>query len=419
MGDRFPRDLQYLKFSAYGFLKNLRFFEPFMILFLVEQGISFLEVGTLYAIREIAVNILEVPTGAIADGIGRRRTMVASFVAYIVSFVLFWFGSTMAAFVVAMLFFSFGEAFRTGTHKAMIFTYLRLNGLQAHSNDYYGHTRGWSQTGSAVSALIAAAIVFAAGNYRSVFLFSMIPYGLDLLLMLSYPAELDGEVGTFSIRGIGRSFADLVQGVRETVRRPGAVRSVASAAVFAGYFKGSKDYLQPMIAALAVSLPFATGLTGERREAILVGVVYTVIYLLTSVASRGSASVARRLARPERALNWELVAGLLVAIGAGLTRAAGLSVLPVVFFVGIFLMQNLRQPVAIAVVADRVAERVLATVLSAESQLQSVFAALTAFAIGAAAEAAAGNVGLGVAGAAAAGLVALPLLWIRSRPAPA
>lgn len=410
---RFPRDLQYFKFSAYGFLKNLRFFEPFMVLFLLDQGVSFLQVGTLYAIREIAVNVLEIPTGAVADALGRRRTMIASFLAYLVSFALFWFGSTFTFFLIAMLFFSFGEAFRTGTHKAMIFTHLRLRGLQEHSNDYYGHTRAWSQTGSALSSLIAAAIVFGSGNYRAVFLFSMIPYVLDLLLMLTYPAELDGESGQLAWNSIADSFRALGRGLRETARRPGAARSVASAAAFAGYFKGAKDYLQPMIAALALSLPAATSLATEQRKALLVGLVYTAIYLLTSIASRNSAGLAKRLRSPERALNWELVVGLLLAAGAGFARAGDRTILPVLFFIAIYVLQNLRQPVGVAVVAERVPENVLATVLSVESQLQSLLAALIAFAVGAAAEAAGGNVGLGLAGVAAAGIVALPFLWIR------
>jgi len=413
MRERFPRDLQYVKFSAYGFLKNLRFFEPFMILFLLEQGVTFLQVGTLYAIREIAVNVLEIPTGAIADGLGRRRTMIASFASYLVSFVLFWFGSGFGAFLVAIVLFSFGEAFRTGTHKAMIFTYLRLKNLEAQSNDYYGHTRAWSQTGSAVSSFLAAAIVFGAGSYRSVFLFSMIPYVLDLLLMITYPAELDGEQRRLTLRSLGANFVALGRGLRETARRPGATRSVASAAAFAGYFKGAKDYVQPMLAALALTLPVATGLTDERREALLIGVVYTAIYLLTAFASRNSAAVAGRFPAPERALNWELAAGLALAVGAGVTRHLQMPLAPVLFFVTIYVLQNLRQPVGVSVVADRVPQEVLATVLSVESQLQSLIAALVAFVIGAAAQAAGGNVGLGIAAAAAAIVLALPLLWIR------
>ena len=51
-------DIQYARFSAYGFLKNLQFFEPFLILHLLAIGVSYLEIGTLYAVREITINVL-------------------------------------------------------------------------------------------------------------------------------------------------------------------------------------------------------------------------------------------------------------------------------------------------------------------------------------------------------------------------
>ena len=78
------------RFCAYGFLKNLRFFEPFLILFLRQKGLTFLEIGTLVSIRELTMMILEVPTGIVADLVGRRTAMIFSFLSYIVSFVFYY-----------------------------------------------------------------------------------------------------------------------------------------------------------------------------------------------------------------------------------------------------------------------------------------------------------------------------------------
>ncbi|NBC30571.1 MAG: MFS transporter [Spirochaetes bacterium] len=415
MSNTFPRDLQYAKFSAYGFLKNLRFFEPFMILFLLGQGLSYLQVGTLYAVREIMVNVMEIPSGAVADGLGRRRTMVVSFLGYLVSFALFWFGSSMPLFLAAIVLFSVGEAFRTGTHKAMIFAYLRINNLQQHGNDYYGHTRSWSQIGSAVSAIIAAAIVFISQNYRAVFLFSMIPYLLDLILMLTYPRALDGPTQRISLYSIRENFRNIGRGLIETAKRPAAARAVLSASSFGGFYKGGKDYLQPMISALAVSLPIAHSLSPQRREALLIGAAYTLIYLLTSLASRKSAVVAGRFPNPESALNRLLIIGLGLGLLAGAARWQSLTLLPVILFLAIYALQNLRQPVGVAVVADRIPEEVLATVLSAQSQLQSLFAAIVALFVGATADLIGGNVGLGLTLSAGLGLLLLPLLRIVPR----
>ena len=66
------------RFSLYGFLKNLRFFEAFLILALRERGLDFLGIGGLIAVREIAGNLSQIPSGALADALGRRRCMIVS-----------------------------------------------------------------------------------------------------------------------------------------------------------------------------------------------------------------------------------------------------------------------------------------------------------------------------------------------------
>ncbi len=150
-----PKNLQLFKFSAYGFLKNQRFFDIFIFLFFLEQGISFLQIGTLISIREITILIFEIPTGFVADSLGRRGSMIFSFLAYILSFVIFFFFPNFLLYIVAMIFFALGDAFRTGTHKAMILHYLKLNDILHLKVEYYGYTRSWSQMGSALAALIA------------------------------------------------------------------------------------------------------------------------------------------------------------------------------------------------------------------------------------------------------------------------
>ena len=61
------------RFSLYGFLKNQRYFEPFIILFFLDQGLSFTLIGVLVAIREFSTNLMEIPSGALADLYGRRQ----------------------------------------------------------------------------------------------------------------------------------------------------------------------------------------------------------------------------------------------------------------------------------------------------------------------------------------------------------
>ena len=144
------------RFSLYGFLKNQQYFEPFFILFCLERGMSFGLIGLLIAFREIWICILEVPTGAVADVTGRRKAMIFSFISYIISFAVFFMARDIWYFFPAMFFFALGEAFRTGTHKAVIFDWLKHENRAGDKTEIYGYTRSWSKICSATSLPISA-----------------------------------------------------------------------------------------------------------------------------------------------------------------------------------------------------------------------------------------------------------------------
>jgi len=381
----FKKDLQYYKFCLYGFLKNLRFFEPFLYLFFLEQGLTFFQIGTLVTIREITRNIFEIPTGILADTFGRRRTMIFSFISYLVSFAIFFFFNKYMIFVLAMVLFSFGDAFRSGTHKAMIFEYLSLKGWEDLKVYYYGHTRSWSQMGSAVSSLLAAILVFYSGAYRYIFAFTMVPYLLDLVLMLTYPKELEGKRRNLKFNEIGHSFKEVVYEIHKTFKMKKVFRILSNISIFSGYFRSIKDYLQPLIIGLALFLPTRELVESKQGGTFFIGLVYFFIFIFTSFSSRFSGRMNDRTDRPEKILNMSLVIGLFAGLLAGLFYFKTIfltGLLSVIFFIGIFLVENFRKPIGVAVISDFTKKELLATVLFVESQIKGIFTALLAPIVG-------------------------------------
>ncbi len=381
------------KFSAYGFLKNLRFFEPFLLLFFtVEKGLSYTQFGALVAIREVAVYLLEIPTGIVADVSGRRRTMVMAFSSYLIAFAVFSLTSRFWAFVPAMILFGAGEALRSGTHKSMIMQHLDLEGLSDLKVHYYGTTRSWSRMGSAVSALLAGAVVFFARDYEVVFLASMGPYVLGLGLMFTYPSELDGKIEAhFSFRAAIRHTVESFHVIRDTRE---LLKVLLNASTAKAFFKVAKDYLQPILKQAAVTLAATSSLlafahTDTQRTAVVVAVVYTAIHLNEFYSSRASGRLADRLGEMGGALNalfWVFgamfcLAGGFLWIGYGSEAVAlryiglGLAVLMLFFF---YTLSNLRMPIVTGYLSDRTDAQKRATVLSVLAQLTSVTAALVA-----------------------------------------
>lgn len=380
-GERFDRNLQYYKFCAYGFLKDLRFFDPFLVLLFVDKGLSFLQIGSLYAMREVLINVLEIPSGVMADAMGRRRTMVLSFLAYIASFVVFYFATGYAVLALAMGVFAFGDAFRTGTHKAMIFDYLKLKGWSDQKTHYYGHTRSWSQRGAALSSLVAAGLVLWHGNYSIVFLWTIVPYVIDLVLMLTYPPELDGP--RHANRGAMREeFAHVIKAFASSFRNWTALRAIGNQSLYTGYYKATKDYLQPILQTFALGLPILAIYADKERTALIVGVVYFLLYLATSYASKSSGRFSERFNGLDKPLNLTLFTGIGLGLASGAAYALGLPVPAIVLYIGIYVVENLRKPMGIAYVTERMNQDALATALSAESQAETVFAAGIALALG-------------------------------------
>lgn len=366
------------KFSAYGFLKNLRFFEPFLYLFFLENGLSYFQIGVLISIRETFVNLFEIPSGAIADLTGRRRAMVFSFSSYILSFLVFYFFSDFYLFIPAMVLFASGEAFRSGTHKSMIMEHLDIHGKSDQQVSYYGKTRSASRLGSALSALLAALIVFFRGNYNIVFLATLLPYSMDLILMLTYPKELDGEIsGTvISSREMVEQFKSSFSSIFST-KEMGKV--LVNASIFDSLFKIGKDYLQPIIRSQALALPVLLMIEdGQARTSILIGIVYFFIYMNSFLSSRKSSQLMERVGNIARSLNWLLWLNVVLFFTAAAGVLMDSLLIPILSFLLFYTLYNLRKPMVVGFLGTRIKSKERATILSVHSQLRSIFGIIIA-----------------------------------------
>lgn len=368
------------RFSLYGFLKNQRYFEPFIILFFLEKGLSYTQIGFLVGFRELCINAMEIPSGAFADLQGRRRCMILSFVAYMAAFLLFGLSGQYWQMFPAMVLFAVGEAFRTGTHKAMIFTWLRLQDRLDQKTRVYGYTRSWSKLGSAFSIILATLFVLLEGDYSTVFFYSIIPYGLGLLNFMTYPRELEGQ--PVKGAGLGDIFSHLAETLRRTLMIRPLRRLMLESMGFEGIFKAAGDYLQPVIMGMALALPLLKNQPEIRRNALLVGAVYLVLYLASAYASRTSHRITACCGgeEPGSRFLWKAVLLIYAALVPLLFFECYTSA--VAGFLGLYLIQNFWRPILISRFDAFATETQGATVLSIESQAKSVATMIAAPVLG-------------------------------------
>jgi len=375
------KDKNIKKFGFYGLLKNLKFFEPFLYIFFLSLGFSYFQIGTLISIREITKNILEVPSGIFADQYGRKKSLQICFIFYIFSFILFYLALNYLVMILAVIFFGIAEAFRSGTHKAIIFLYLDRRGLADKKSEVYGRTKSYSLIGSAISALIGAFIVFVESNYRLIFLFSIIPYILDFILISTYPAYLDGKTnGNLDLKKFFLAGIDSLK--RLLFNLQDLRKGIINSGIYDGFFKVLKDYLQPILKIELIALPLMLNYGEEKRLSVLLGLSYAVIYLLSSAASRSAFKLKRIFADTGKALNVVYILTVSIMALIGLIINSGFTYFIILLFILFYVLRSMRRPVMLDYIANIIAEKERATMLSIESQFRTVFIVVSAPIIG-------------------------------------
>jgi len=351
-------------FSLYGFLKNQRFFEPFLYLVFLDKGLSFLEIGLLVGIRELGLNLMEIPSGILADRMSRRRVLQVAFLLFAISFWMLGSGEGFGIFALGMLAFGVADAMRSGSHKALIMGWLRARGRSDERTRFYGFTRSWSKIGSALSVLIGCFLVLRFESYQLTFGCSIPPCLLGALNLCFYGKELEAKQapgkGGKSVFG----FLSLFRGGWHT-RGP-----VLEAALFEGTFLTIKDYLQPLVQSTAILV--LTGLlalpvSDERATVILVAPVYVTLFLGGALLSRFSHRIANFYDSPRAASRalWAIIFWihffLFIALKVHPIFAIGLFML-------LHMLQNVWKPIIVGRLTAVTPEAQTSTVLSLASQ---------------------------------------------------
>ena len=296
--------------------------------------------------------------------------MIVSLGSYIIAFAIFAFSKSYAPLFIAVFFYSIGEAFRTGTHKAMIFDWLRINKRLDEKTKVYGFTRSWSKYGSAVSVILAALVVIMSKDYKWIFLFSIIPYILGIWNISTYPSYLNKKLEDKV--NIGLIFTHTFRSIKTSFTNVYLRRLIIQSMGFEGVFEVTKDYLQPILKAQALALTVYIVMPEKDSTAIVVGIVYFILYMISASASRRSHIFLNRFDSEQTAVIFMIFTGCGLAYLSALGFHYKLFILAIAAYIIYYLIQNLWRPILVAQYDDHAKSEEQATILSIESQTKTV-----------------------------------------------
>jgi MFS family permease len=267
------------RYYAYRATTFPGFVFPVTTLFLLARDLSFSGIAVAGSAAVVVGVLGEVPTGYVADRLGRRNTLLAAAVAHTLAqagYLLVW--SVPAAAVVAAA-SALAESLQSGTLDAWLYDVLAARGDADDYTAVFGR-------GESVRHYVGAAMLVAAGP-----LYALDPtypfYAMaavnsasvcSLLFLPRTPARDDRDA--FSVRRAGAA-------VRDVLWSPRLRSYVAYAALAVAVVRVSMEYLQP------VAVDALAGLPGDPAAS--VGALYAAFTVLSAAASDRADAVSDRL----------------------------------------------------------------------------------------------------------------------------
>ena len=156
MSDRVP-PRQILKYYVYVATAWGGFHLPIDVLLFRSRGLSFGEIGIVAAVGGAVTLVMEIPSGYVADRIGRRNSLLLSSGLMTAGATVFALAGAFRAFALAQATFVLGIAFRSGTADAWLYDTL----ADSDRTEEFARVSGRGQT----ALLVVLGVTSVAGGY--------------------------------------------------------------------------------------------------------------------------------------------------------------------------------------------------------------------------------------------------------------
>jgi MFS family permease len=176
---------------------------PIVVLFYQDNGLSMQEIFILKAIYSLAIVVLEIPSGWMADVWGRRKTLILGTILGSAGFMMYSFSYGFWAFILAEIILGAGHSFVSGADSAMLYESLKA---EKQTDKYVKHEGRISSAGNFAEAIAGIAAGFlAAISLRSPFYaqFFVAFMAVPAAFFLLEPPILKG-IHTQSVKGMAR-----------------------------------------------------------------------------------------------------------------------------------------------------------------------------------------------------------------------
>jgi len=173
------------KFYLYrAFGSGIAFAIPTIVIFWQDNGLSLTQIMILQSLFSVMAIFLEIPSGYIADKVGRKKSLITATLAFIIGISLMSIGRSFGGFLVAEVFFAIAFAFNSGADSAFIYDTLKDLKRETEYKKIWGQSLFYGMSTMAIFNLAGGYIASFDTRYTFYFALAsiiiMLPFGLSL-----------------------------------------------------------------------------------------------------------------------------------------------------------------------------------------------------------------------------------------------
>ena len=167
MHQSYPHNIYYLYIIKIS--KWLMLIMPIVALFYSDNGLTDFDIFLLQAIYSISVALLEIPSGYMADIVGRKKSLVIGSILGTFGYVVYSLSTTFTGFLTAEIILGFGGSLISGADSALLFDSLAATRMKHRYMQFEGRITAlgnFAETGAAICGGVIAAFL----SYRAVYI---------------------------------------------------------------------------------------------------------------------------------------------------------------------------------------------------------------------------------------------------------
>ena len=191
--DLYANNIFYL--SILSVFRSLFFMVPVWVSMELKY-ITFTQVALIDVSILLSGLLLELPTGALADLIGRKKSIGISFFVSSLAYLLFAYANDFSSFLIAGLGFGLGDALLSGSLEALVFDTLKQNKREAEFTEI-NNRNSLIFNYSIVFAIVIGGLVFEKYYHLPSILTAASLFLAGLISLRFIEPDIDSEVFTF------------------------------------------------------------------------------------------------------------------------------------------------------------------------------------------------------------------------------